>query len=222
MVKLELELPDLVYARLAALAMARNASVENIGAATLEEFAESAEARRDIRKARKASGHPSLADLGWLDGYPAQSMDELLSFEGSETPIALLAAAEEVLHRKIKAERNWTGTERMIVTVMALYREVNNGGFDQYFRNLSVSHASVIVDDLKRTGCTETAKIAQKAVKALRTRDLKPDGIRAVMSKPSEERDAALHDCDEEFYKLNEIPSRLFAYMRENAQAIRL
>jgi hypothetical protein len=222
MLKLELEVTDLVHARLTALASARNGNIKNIASESLATFAESPQVRREIRKARKASGNPSLADLGWLEGYAGQSMDELLSFEGSQAPERLLATAEEALRRKIKEERNWTAPERIIVTVMTLLYEVNNGGFDQYFRNSSLSHASVIVDDLKRVGCKGTAKIAQKAIKALRASDLKPDGIRAAMGKTDSRRDQTLHDCDEAFYNLNEIPDRLFAYMRENARAIRL
>lgn len=37
-----------------------------------------------------------------------------------------------------------------MLSVMALHREVNNGGFDQFFHNSSLKYGQSIVYDLKR------------------------------------------------------------------------
>jgi Domain of unknown function (DUF4375) len=221
--KLDFEVPDLVFARLTALAWARQQPIALIAMGALEAFAASGPCRREIRKARHKAGEASLADLGWIDGYTGQSLDELMSYAGSETPIALLLAIEQGIRQRIEREGiNWTGVERTLLSVMALHQEVNNGGFDQFFRNSSLRYGQSIVADLKRIGATETASIAGKAVVALELSDLTPQSIRTRMSTPDEKRDGILHECDEAFYKLNEITLRLFTYLRENPNGIRL
>jgi hypothetical protein len=221
--KLELEISDVTLARVTALALARNEPADRILAEVVESFAASGKTRLTIRRARRKDGNLSLADLGWLDGYSGQSFDELMSYEGLETPIGLLLAIEEAILQRIKREGvNWTGVERTLLSVMALHREVNNGGCEQFFRNSSLKFGSSIVDDLKRIGCNATAPIARKAVAALGIRELTPLKIRSTMDVPDEKRRETLHECNEAFYKLNEIPAQLFAYVRENPGGIRI
>ncbi len=67
MPKLVLDVPDLLFARLNALALARNEAVDQIATGVLDSFAASAETRQKIRKARRKAGNSSLADwAGWM------------------------------------------------------------------------------------------------------------------------------------------------------------
>lgn len=223
MARLEIEIPDLVFSRLTALSLARKDTVGHIAAQALGVFAADGKTRREIRKARRKGGDPSLEDLGWLNGYLGQSMDELMSYEGSEAPIFLLMAIEEAILPRFKdGGLHWTGVERTLLSVMALFAEVNNGGFDQFFRNSSLRFGPAIVDDLNRIGARDTAAIARKAVAALRLKELTPDNIRSRMDVADEERKEILHECNEAFYRLNEVPACLFAYVRDNQGGIRL
>jgi Domain of unknown function (DUF4375) len=43
-------------------------------------------------------------------------------------------------------------------------REVNNGGFDQYFKNSSGRYANDTIDTLKLVGANKTAKILESAI----------------------------------------------------------
>jgi hypothetical protein len=89
---------------------------------------------------------------------------------------------------------------------MALDREANNGGYDQFFVNSSRKYASTIVGALERTGCHATAALTQRAIEES---NLKPDP----------ESDRALHALDQQFYKIFEIEAKLFAFVASRRQA---
>ncbi len=208
-----IEIPDLTLRRLEALSVASGKSVDELAREALESFAGSLASRRAIRKARhaaaKAAGTAcSLADLGWLDGYAGQTVDELLSYEGADNLHSILSALEQAIEEKIrtKGKRERTGVERMVLSIMALVREVNNGGYDQFFLNSSGEFAPAIVDDLVRIGCPEVADITQRALDA---RELP-------------ERDRLLQRCDVQFHERTEIPERLFSYVKAHPDGIRI
>ena len=162
----------------------------------LDSFAGSIASRRAIVKARRKMGTVagttySLADLGWVEGYSGQAVDELLSFEGTEGVHALLFVLEGAIADKVKATEpgKLTGVERMVLSVMALSREVANGGYDQFFRNSSRRFAPAIVSDLVRIHCTELADITQQALDALKLPKVNVAEIEAAMARKSIERD---------------------------------
>jgi hypothetical protein len=76
--------------------------------------------------------------------------------------------------------------------------------------------------NLNRIECRGTAAVAKKAIAALRLRRPLPGNIRRRMSQPDPHRDEAFQECDEAFYKLSEIPTKLFAYVRANPGGIYL
>jgi hypothetical protein len=83
--KLTVEVPEVVALRLEALAGVSGKSVDELVREGLDSFAGSLASRRAILKARRAAAKTagtshSLVDLGWLDGYAGQSVDELLMF----------------------------------------------------------------------------------------------------------------------------------------------
>ncbi len=139
---LTIEVPDVVARRLEALGSISGKKVAELALEGVEAFAGSHASRRALVKAwRKtaavAATSYSLADLGWLEGYSGQAIDEILAFEGTEGIDRLLFALEDAIQEKIKASgpSKMTGVERMVLSLMALSREVNNGGYGQFFRN---------------------------------------------------------------------------------------
>ena len=68
-------------------------------------------------------------------------------------------------------------------------REVDNGGYDQFFRNSSRRFAPAIVSDLVRIHCTELADITQQALDALELPKVNVAEIEAAMARKSIERD---------------------------------
>ena len=79
--------------------------------------------------------------------YSGETTDELLGYPAQEQCDLLVRAFEEGLQRKVSrsGERGLSKVERTVLAVRALDREVNNGGYDQFFRNSSKKFAPEIV-----------------------------------------------------------------------------
>src|SRR2546421_9028027 len=106
-----------------------------------------------------------MPDLQWLDRYNGESFDELVALEGSYRIDSLVLAFEEAMDQKAArvGENKLTGEERVILAVEALERELNNGGYGQFFLN-TPAYAPIIVDALRRIGCPKVAEITDRAV----------------------------------------------------------
>src|SRR5579862_9885762 len=107
-----------------------------------------------------------MTDLQWLDGYSGQTVDQLLALEGKYRIDSLVLAFEQAMDQKAAevGEESLTEEEGIILAIEALEREVNNGGYGQFFVNSSRAYAPVIVPALGRIGCPRTADITQKAL----------------------------------------------------------
>lgn len=57
-----------------------------------------------------------------------------------------------------------TASQRVFHYIQELEREVNSGGFNQYFINSSGDYAMYAVDALKKVGALKTAAIVQSAI----------------------------------------------------------
>ena len=218
---------ELLAQRLSALAEARNTTPEQLAAQALNEFANSPEARRDIRAHRRGA---SLADLGWIEGYEGQSVDDILALADSEHPYQLLSCLEEAIKEYRRKHPGTTGVENIISAVMALLREVNNGGFDQFFRNSSKRWAFFVKDALVHIGRKDAAKIAGRAVRALGVPDAatalgpgigeKFEILEQKMRTPNAKRDEIFQECDVAFCNLAQLPASLLAYARKHPSGI--
>ena len=229
MAKVTVDIPEVVALRLEALAGTSGKSVEELALEGIEALAGSASSRRAILKARrtvaKAAGTTySLADLGWLEGYAGQTVDELLLFEGTDGLHSILFTIEQAIQQKLEAEGRlqMTGVMLVVLSVMALSREVNNGGYDQFFRNSSRQFAPRIVGDLVRIGCPEIADITQAALDSLEVPKLTVPAIDAALNTPSVKRDRALQRCNIAFYGQSVLLERLFAYVKTHQAGIRI
>ena len=69
-------------------------------------------------------------------GYSGETAKELFSYPAEGQHEALVAGFREGIQAKAaqKGERALTHEERVVLMVAALEEEVNNGGFDQFFR----------------------------------------------------------------------------------------
>ncbi len=159
----------------------------------------------------------------WLNEYSGQSVEELLSLEGKYRTDSLVLAFEQAIGLKAEREgtQHLTDEERIVLAVEALEREVNNGGYDQFFVNSSREFSPMIVGALQRIGCKKTANITHEAIKALGISDLRSDVIEAVICNRDEERRSKLNRCDDAYYNSTEpIAERLFAFVKANKASI--
>jgi Domain of unknown function (DUF4375) len=116
-------------------------------------------------------------------------------------------------------EEGLSTEERAIVAIDALEREVNNGGYRQFFENFSREYAPIIVLSLQRIGCVRTAEITQRAIDALHLPTLTVDTIEAAIDSAG--IDEQLNRCDKSYCCGGEdIAGKLFAFIKTNKSAI--
>lgn len=165
----------------------------------------------------------SKTSLPVLD-YTGQTTPELLECKESHRIDSLLCAFEEGIQAKVRLPRHrrLTEDENLVLAVMALDREVNNGGYHQFFLNSSVRFVPVIVDCLHRIGCAATEALTRRAIAALELPELTADAASAKIRTRNRKRDRIIDDCDREFYRLDEITPRLFAYIEAHQDRIQL
>jgi hypothetical protein len=110
----------------------------------------------------------------------------------------------------------------LFFAVEALEREVNNGGYDQFFSNPSNEYVPFIVDALSRIGCSETADLTQRAIEALGIEgDITVDEIENVMEEEDGERDEILSECDDQYYEYSgDLANPLLEFIKNNKEKI--
>lgn len=158
----------------------------------------------------------------WLDGYGGQSLDELIALAGDYRVDSIVLAVEDALLRR-SDELN--EPELTVLAVEALEREVNNGGYHQFFLN-TPEHAPVIVGALQRIGCPETARITTSALGLLGLAGpVSAEAVSRALENDAEGKLVAqLSDaCDGPYYDASEpIAERLFEYLKTQRGSIRL
>ena len=168
-----------------------------------------------------------MNDLKWLDGYSGQSVDELIALASEYRIDSIVLAFEQALQEKAVSVglSGLSEVELTVLAVEALEREVNNGGYHQFFLN-APEFASCIVAALDRIGCPNTAKISQAALAHLGVRQpLTTAQIQIALDQNTEGKlDSILSErCDPLYYNSGEsIERRLLEFIRANAHAIEL
>lgn len=152
-----------------------------------------------------------MAEQKWLDGYSGQSVDQLIALAADHRIDSIVLAFESALMQRADPEdlSALNEAELTILAVESMEREVNNGGYHQFFLN-TPEYAPHLVAALQRIGCPKAAAISAKAI-ALHN---------DAQGKPSE----TLHEqCDSAYYENDEaIADQLFAYIRATRRSIRV
>ena len=91
---------------------------------------------------------------------------DVLAHRGKAEDWELLANIAAILMYKEEAQgiESLTTTERHLAAIDAMTRQVNNGGWDQFFTNSSGVFAYDLVPALNAVGSTEFAAIATEAI----------------------------------------------------------
>ena len=163
--------------------------------------------------------------MPWLVAYEGQTTDELLALEGQYRVDSLIVAFEQALDQKAArlGEAALAPEEQLILAVEALEREVNNGGYSQFFQNSSREYVSIIVNGLRRIGCQDTADLTARAIAALGVSELTPDAVGGAMAIADSEREKTLNQCDHEYYAGAEpIAPQLLAFIKAKKSDINL
>ena len=167
-----------------------------------------------------------MPELEFLDSYGGQSLDELLAMEATHRKDSLLLAIESALDAKATrlGPASLTSEERMILAVEALEREVNNGGYHQFFINSSCAYAGEVESALRAIGCPGHADIARRAIDALAIDGpITAESVEMVASECSDELLDTLDSVDQEYYACEEsIEERLFTFAESHRDHIRI
>jgi hypothetical protein len=165
-----------------------------------------------------------MTNLTWLEEYSGQTLDEILSLAGSHRVDSLILAIEQALGQKAArlGEESLSGAERVVLAVEALEREVNNGGYSQFFTN-TPALVPAVVDSLLLIGCPHTAGITGSAIGALHLQDLTGQNIENAMAAKDDDINDELSRCDQLYYQAGEsIEDQLFAFINANKDSITL
>ena len=169
---------------------------------------------------------PSSTDMPWYDGPPPNTLAKILDLTTKYRADSVVCLPEEqLLARSEEAGlASKTAAEITFSAICALEREVNNGGYDQLFRNSTRRFVPVEVDSLAEIGATEAATLARRAISVLSLGEpVIVDAIETVMSMESDDRDDALHACDAAYYAAGfDFAEDLIVFARRNAGQILL
>ncbi len=116
-----------------------------------------------------------------------------------------------------------TEKERIILVLLDLAEEVNNGGFEQYYSNSSGDFANEIIDALKTIGAEKTLVVCQKANAVFGEQVPKDREERNMFlaEKMTDEQREILEKCDEEFFiTCSEISELGYRYLKEQEEQI--
>ena len=165
-----------------------------------------------------------MTNLTWLEEYSGQTLDVILSLAGSHRVDSLILAIEQAIGQKAAqlGEESLSSAERVVLAVEALEREVNNGGYSQFFTN-TPAFVPTIVDSLLRIGCPRTAGITGSAIGALHLQDLTEQNIENATAEEDDAINDELSRCDQLYYQAGEsIEDQLFAFINANKDSITL
>jgi hypothetical protein len=123
-------------------------------------------------------------------GVSCDPSDEVLALAETCRTDSVILTVEEALQRKAVDELS--SAERTVLVVEALEREVNNGGYNQFFLN-----------EAAFARCADTARISRDAGAVL---DIQPEWTIEQM------QDAAADSTDEQDARLGEMDDDFFAY----------
>ncbi|MEM6429229.1 MAG: DUF4375 domain-containing protein [Deinococcota bacterium] len=159
----------------------------------------------------------------FLEGYSGESLAEILALEVTHRLDSLVLAVESALYNRYEAGEDLSAPERSVLAVEAFERELNNGGFAQFFYNPSAEFADVLVASLEAIGCSSAASLAQEAINTLALDSLDAAGIEARMDEADSLLEDSLSQLDDAFYATQEdIASALFAFIKAHQANITL
>ena len=166
-----------------------------------------------------------MAGTIFLDKYQGQSTHDLIGLEATHRIDSLVLAFAEALAKKARKDGmdRLTRLEKAVLAIEALEREVNNGGFSQFFLNAG-EFAADIASALESVGLPKTAGIAGRAVALLGLEGpvTGEKAAEAVLGE-NQERDDTFSALDDAFYKYEEdIAGTLFRFIKDHPEEIEL
>ena len=142
-----------------------------------------------------------MSEKEWLEGPGGRSVDQLIELAATLRIDSIVVAIEEAL----MAKPQLSSSENVVLAVEAMEREVNNGGFRQFFVNSSNEFAPMLVSASGRIGAPNTAGVAKRAVLALwASPERTAERFEAAVLSANESTLVELNACDEAYHAAGE------------------
>ena len=112
-------------------------------------------------------------------------------------------------------------SQKVFTAIWGLESEVNNGGFSQYFENLSCESAGFVAKALEILGAPKTADLCKRAIACAYPQGLPadPDAISASAADFSDATRDSLNELDKEFYLYpHDLTELLFAFVSKHPE----
>ncbi len=111
--------------------------------------------------------------------------------------------------------------QKVFSSIWSVEDQVNNGGFSQYFQNLSSETAGFVVEALEAISAPRTAEICKRAIGCAFPNGLpsSPEAISSAASDFSDETQEKLDALDQEFFQYpHDLSGLLFAYVSKHPE----
>ncbi len=153
-----------------------------------------------------------MAEKKWLDDVGNLTVGQLIQLEDTYRIDSIVAAIEAALMDRATV----TATERIVLVIEAMEREVNNGGFNQFFFNSSNEYAGELISALRQIGVPGIAEIAERALRAIGAQpNWKSEQFEEASADPEESIMDELNECDNAYYASEEaIAEKLFGFIK--------
>jgi hypothetical protein len=161
-----------------------------------------------------------MSELPWLASYSGETTRKLIDLERTFRKDSIVVAFEQAIDQKsfrIGSVDLLTQEERVVLAVEALEREVNNGGYDQFFLNTSEALVTEVVGSLDLIGRGDLAKLTQRAIDIAASHG----GSRSDLLDA--EVVEALGQCDSEYFQIaGDLAEPLFEFIKHAQERISL
>jgi len=148
-------------------------------------------------------------------------LEKVLTMD-NETDIIL--AIDEYLNEKseyCEKIENLNESQKTFIIVENLEREINNGGFNQFYFNSSGDFSYETVDALIKIGANKTAEIVKKANSQFPNEKLPKERIerQEVLEQIEDKADEIWETCDTDFYEYeDDIGGLLIEFVKNNKE----
>lgn len=150
----------------------------------------------------------------FLSGWEGRSPDELIALAGTHRVDSIVLAFEEAIGMKSykHGAAALSELEADVLAIEGLEREVNNGGYGQFFTNTTVEFVPRIIGALERIDCRVTSELTQRALRVVLADTVATvDAVTARMAEPDDARDELLNEIAQAYYTSGEdIADALF------------
>jgi len=154
-----------------------------------------------------------------VENTPALNIDSLLQAGDPLSVIMQLDSRANQLSHYGEDVSGLTEPQKVLLYVENLEREINNGGFNQFYWNTSGNYALETVDGLKAIRALKMAEIVIKAHAEWPTETIPKDQTerQEMLEKIEDRAKTVWEQCDQEFYQYpDNIESLLFEYIKHH------